>query len=135
MAPLPGGPKGPATPINLERVLALGLNSSGNQRRIALQLARYSLNPLSQRKLTLNNLDVLPANRFVPPPVASSAAIASMASSAEAAERSSALLLDLMANPATLPTLTGVLPKVIFGDLAPRQAADQVIHGLRQGRR
>lgn len=135
VAPLPGGPKGPATPINLERVLALGLNSSGNQRRIALLLARYSLNPLSQRKLTLNNLDVLPANRFVPPPVASSAAIASMASSAEAAERSSALLLDLMANSATLPTLTGVLPKVIFGDLAPRQAADQVIHGLRQGRR
>ena len=52
-----------------------------------------------------------------------------------AAERSSALLLDLMANPASLPTLTGVLPKVIFGDLAPRQAADQVIRGLREGRR
>jgi len=135
VAPLPSGPKGPATPINLERVLALGLNSSGNQRRIALQLARYSLNPLSQRKLTMNNLDVLPVNRFVPAPVASSAALASMASSAKAAERSSALLLDLMANPASLPTLTGVLPKVIFGDLAPRQAADQVIRGLRERRR
>jgi arabinogalactan oligomer / maltooligosaccharide transport system substrate-binding protein len=135
VAPLPGGPGGAATPINLERVLALGVNSSRNQREIALELIRFSLNPLSQRKLTMENLDVLPANRFVPVPVASSATLASMVRSAEAGEQASPLLLNLMANRAALPALSNLLPKVIFGDLDPREAAEQMVTRLKAGRR
>lgn len=135
MAALPGGAQGAATPINRLRVLAFGVNSSPGQRRIAVQLARFSVNPLMQRNLTLDSLEVLPVNRFVPAPVTSSMILGSMMRSAQAAEQASPLVLALMGNPAVQPALTGVLAKVIFGDLDPRQAVDVVVNTLKSDSR
>ena len=135
VAALPGGAQGAATPINRLRVLAFGVNSSPGQRRIAVQLARFSVNPLMQRNLTLDSLEVLPVNRFVPAPVTSSMILGSMMRSAQAAEQASPLVLALMGNPAVQPALTGVLAKVIFGDLDPRQAVDVVVNTLKSDSR
>ena len=130
VAPLPGGPQGPATPVNRLRVLAFGTNSSPAQRHIATTLARFSINPLVQRNLTLQS-DVLPVNRFVPAPAASSAILRSMVASAEQALVAHPLVLALMANPAVDKALSDGLAKVIFGDQDPREAVDTLIKALQ----
>ncbi len=135
VAPLPGGIQGAATPINRLKVLAFGINSSPGQRRIAEELARFSVNPLMQRNLTLDSMEVLPVNRFVPAPVASSTILQSMVRSAEEAEAAGPLLLDLMQNPGLRSTLTSVLAKVIFGDLDPREAVNVVAGNRNPGPR
>ena len=130
VAPLPGGAQGAATPVNRLRVLALGINSSPAQRRIAKDLARFAINPLVQRNLTLETREVLPVNRFVPAPAASSAMLRSMVLSAEQAQAAHPLVLALMANPAVDRALADGLAKVIFGDQDPREAADTLIKTL-----
>lgn len=130
VAPLPGGVQGAATPVNRLRVLAFGVNSSPGQHRIAKELARFAINPLVQRSLTLESMEVLPVNRFVPAPATSSAMLRSMVLSAEQAQAANPLILALMANPAVERALADVLAKVIFGDRDPREAADTLIKTL-----
>jgi hypothetical protein len=55
VAPLPSGPGGPASPYTNKRVIALGVNSSPNQRRIAKAFVAFSINPVSQRALALRS--------------------------------------------------------------------------------
>lgn len=55
VAPLPSGPGGAASPVTIERVIALGVNSSPNQRRIAKAFVAFSINPVSQRALALRS--------------------------------------------------------------------------------
>lgn len=131
VAPLPAGPGGPPTPINNLRVLAFGINSSPAQRAMAQELARFSINPLTQRRLTLNSMELLPVNRFVPAPVASSAILASMVRSAQTAEQASPMVVELMGNTAAQPALSRSLAQLVFGDLAPRAAAEMLIDDLR----
>jgi arabinogalactan oligomer/maltooligosaccharide transport system substrate-binding protein len=131
VAALPGGAQGAATPVNRLRVLAFGANSSPGQRRIAMEMARFSVNPLVQRNLTLESQDLLPVNRFVPAPTASSAVLKSMVVSAEQALAAHPLVLALVANPAVDQALSAVLAKVIFGDQDPRGAVDTLIHDLQ----
>jgi hypothetical protein len=123
VASLPGGPWGEPSPINRERVLVFGRNSSPAQRRIAREVANFSVNPLVQRNLTLSTLILLPVNRFVPAPVASSAVLAAMVRSAEQSERSTPVIHRLIGNSRAEKALSAVLNRVLFGELSPRQAA------------
>jgi hypothetical protein len=131
VASLPGGPWGEPTPINRERVLVFGRNSSPAQRRIAREVASFSVNPLVQRNLTLSTLILLPVNRFVPAPVASSAALAAMVRSAEQSERSTPVIQGLIGNNRAEKALSVVLNRVLFGELSPRQAAAILPASLR----
>lgn len=131
VASLPAGPWGEATPINRERVLVFGRNSSPAQRRMAKELASFSVNPLAQRNLTLSTLVMLPVNRFVPAPVASSAVLAAMARSAEQSERSTPLIQLLIGNRNAEKALGSVINRVLFGELNPRQAAKILPASLR----
>lgn len=79
VAPLPSGPAGPPSPFTALRVLALGTDSSPRQRQLALALAQLSLNPLVQRDLTLRSKKLVPVNRYVTIPVASSGRLAALA--------------------------------------------------------
>lgn len=135
VAPLPGGAQGAATPINRLKVMAFGLNSSPGQRRIAEELARFTINPLMQRNLTLDSMEVLPVNRFVPAPVASSTILESMVKSAQQAEAAGPLLVALMEKPELRSTLSSVLAKVVFGDLDPREAVNVVAGHRNSGLR
>jgi hypothetical protein len=131
VASLPAGPWGEATPINRERVLVFGRNSSPAQRRIARELASFSVNPLVQRNLTLSTLVMLPVNRFVPAPVASSAVLAAMVRSAEQSERSTPVIQGLIGNSKAEKALSSVVSRVLFGELTPRQAAGILPDSLR----
>ena len=76
VAPLPDGDGHRASPIKRLRVLALGRNSTARGRERSLAFGRYSVNPLTQRSMTLNSQITLPANRFVGVPVQSSQTLA-----------------------------------------------------------
>ncbi len=131
VASLPGGRWGEATPINRERVLVFGRNSSQSQRRIAREVARFSVNPLVQRNLTISDKVLLPVNRFVPAPVASSSVLAAMVRSAEQSKQASPLIQSLLSNK-TKQAFSTVINQVLFGELTPRQAADVLPSTLQQ---
>jgi arabinogalactan oligomer / maltooligosaccharide transport system substrate-binding protein len=131
VASLPGGRWGEPTPINRERVLVFGRNSSQGQRRIAREVARFSVNPLVQRNLTFTDMMLLPVNRFVPAPVASSAVLAAMVRSAEQSQQTSPLIQSLLSDK-TDTAFSTVINRVLFGELTPRQAADILPTNLRQ---
>ncbi len=126
VAPLPGGPAGGPSPFTAMRVLALGVNSSPQQRRLALELAALSLNPLVQRDLTLRSRSVLPSNRYVATPVASSGRLAALAE-AEAQFVGSAQFLSQPFSADQVhrvqPAIEAVTGKVMSGMQTPEQGA------------
>ncbi|MFM7313778.1 MAG: hypothetical protein ACKO0M_11530, partial [Cyanobium sp.] len=134
VAPLPSGPGGMPTPLSATRVWSLGRNSSTEQRRLALQLASISLDPLIQRQLMLVSRTILPANRFVPIPVASSGRLAALAVADRQFQQSS----PLIARPFPIsrlqqlqPAMEAMLMDVMVGLSTPEQGADHLL-GLRQ---
>lgn len=128
---LPGGRWGKATPVNRERVLAFGLNSSPNQKRIAREMASFGINPLVQRNLTFSNMVILPVNRLVPAPVASSAALAAMVRSTKDSEQTTPLIKNLIGNSKAEKALGSILNNVLFGELEPGTAARMLAVNLR----
>jgi hypothetical protein len=76
-------------------------------------------------------LILLPVNRFVPAPVASSAVLAAMVRSAEQSERSTPVIQGLIGNSKAEKALSAVLNRVLFGELSPRQAAAILPANLR----
>jgi hypothetical protein len=111
--------------------LVFGRNSSPTQRRIAKELASFSVNPLAQRNLTLSTLVMLPVNRFVPAPVASSAVLAAMVRSAEQSEQTTPLIQALISNQKAERALSAMVSRVLFGELSPRQGAELLPVSLR----
>jgi hypothetical protein len=94
-------------------------------------MASFSINPLVQRNLTFTNMEVLPVNRFVPAPVASSAALAAMVRSTEDSEQTTPLIRGLIGNPKAEKALGSILNNVLFGELEPRKAAGMLPVNLR----
>jgi hypothetical protein len=130
VAPLPSGPGGLPTPLSTLRIWSLGVDSSPRQRRLALSLMELSLNPLVQRQLTLGTKMVLPANRFVPIPVASSGKLAAI----EQAQRQFIQTSNLLVTPYSadrvqqvLPTIEAVLSQVLVGVMTPRQGSEALM--------
>ncbi|MEI7667285.1 MAG: hypothetical protein WCI65_14670, partial [Synechococcaceae cyanobacterium ELA263] len=128
---LPAGPAGPPTPFISLSVVALGSDSSPSQRRMALELAELSLNPLVQRELTLQGRIVLPANRFVPVPVASSGRLAALEQAQQQFNHRSRLLsaafsADRMRH--MQPQVEALLWQVMLGVVTPEQGADAMVH-------
>lgn len=138
VAPLPSGPGGPATPFSTPRVWSLGRDSTPEQRRLALQLAALSLDPLPQRQMMLMSHSVLPANRYVPVPVASSGRLAALATAKEQFQQSSAVLtgafsLDRLLE--VMPTVEALITNVMVGVTTPQQGADALLRLRPQAKR
>jgi len=130
VAPLPSGPGGLPTPFSALRVWSLGVDSSPRQRQLALSLAELSLNPLVQRQLTLGTKMMLPANRFVPIPVASSGKLAAI----EQAQRQFTQTSGLLVSPYSadrvqqvLPSLEAVISQVLVGVMTPQQGTEALL--------
>lgn len=130
VAPLPSGPGGMPTPFSTTRVWSLGRNSSAEQRRLALQLASLSLDPLIQRQLMLTTQTILPSNRFVPIPVTSSGRLAALA----AADRQFKQASPLLGQPFQIgrlqqlqPTIEALLMDVMVGLSTPEQGAEALL--------
>ena len=130
VAPLPSGPAGPPTPFSTLGVMALGSDSSPPQRKLALDLAELSLTPLVQRDLTLQSRMVLPVNRFVPVPVASSGRLAALEQAQrQFNERSTLLTASFSADRVQRiqPLVEDLLWKVMLGVMTPQQGVDAMM--------
>ena len=135
VASLPKGPHGLASPDSLLRVLAFGVNSSGQQRQRAMQLGLLQLNPLMQHSMTLNSEQILPVNRFAPAPVASSAKLKVLVNAQEQFQQSSLfsrspLAINRLDNHSA--ELEGLLTQVVVDVIGPEQASARLIEILRQ---
>jgi maltose-binding protein MalE len=132
VAPLPAGPGGPPSAGSPVRVVAFGLNSSATQHRKAMDLVLLSLNPLVQRALSLSDQEVLPVNRYAPPPVASSAILEALVRSQDFIKHDSLQGLSLSTD--EFRRITGVIDRVltplVVGLGSVRQTADQLIQEL-----
>jgi ABC-type glycerol-3-phosphate transport system substrate-binding protein len=130
VAPLPVGPAGSPTPFIGLEVMALGSDSSPSQRRLALDLAELSLDPLVQRAMTLESRMVLPANRFVPVPVASSGRLAAIEQAQRQFDERSSLLRASFSSDRVRqvqPLVEDLLWKVMLGVLTPNQGAEALL--------
>jgi len=132
---LPQGPYGQATPNSILRVVAFGVNSSPLQRKRALELGLLQLTPLMQRSLALNGKQMLPVNRFAPPPVASSARIQALVRAENQYQLSSAFgrsTAALNRLDAVSLEVENLLTKLVVDVIGPEQASDRLIQILRQ---
>ena len=126
---LPNGDTGTAiaSPVNELRLLSLGRNSSRAGRARALAFSHYSLNPLSQRNLTLGSLIVLPANRFVRVPVQSSSVLEAMVTASLQGRQTDQLVARFQTEDSRPEALQSLLTRVVFGEESPAAATSQAI--------
>jgi len=130
VSPLPDGETSPASPVNPLRVLALGRDASGERRRMAIALSRYSLRPLVQRSLTLENLVFLPVNRHVTVPVQSSRLLESLVAARRQGEGVGALMSRLHSEDPRLSRLEQVIVSLVFGVIEPERAQQDILRIL-----
>ncbi len=130
VSPLPSGPFGAASPITRERVLAFGVNSSPDQRQLALALARFAISPLHQRDMVLRNQYVLPVNRNVAPPVSSSSVVAAMVEGRQQSIQSSTLRLEGKTSKSQRDAWQALLTRFLFDDLSQQDALKGLIQLL-----
>jgi hypothetical protein len=110
--------------------MALGSDSSPPQRKLALDLAELSLTPLLQRALTLQNRMVLPVNRFVLVPVASSGRLAALEQAQRQFNERSKLLTASFSEDRVQqiePLVEDLLWKVMLGVMTPQQGVDAMM--------
>jgi ABC-type glycerol-3-phosphate transport system substrate-binding protein len=134
VAPLPDGDTDTASPIVRLRVLALGKNSSGPGRQRALAFSRYGLNPLTQRNITVGSAVYLPANRFVRVPVASSSVLAAMQTAGQQGRQANTVLNQIHISDRRIGRMQNLVNELVFGEVNPGPATDQMIRILREGR-
>jgi arabinogalactan oligomer / maltooligosaccharide transport system substrate-binding protein len=131
VAPLPDGEGHRASPINRLRVMALGRSSSAAGRRRALAFSSYTVNPLTQRTLTLGSQTVLPANRFVSVPVQSSQVLAAMVAAANQGLQANSLAALVPTSDPRIVRVQTLLTTVVFGETSPDAATSQLLRILR----
>jgi len=131
VAPLPDGEGHRASPINRLRVLALGRSSSAAGRRRALTFSFYSVNPLTQRTLTLGSQTVLPANRFVTVPVQSSQVLSAMVAASNQGLQANSLVTLVHTNDPRIPRLQTLLTELVFGESSPEDASTELVQILQ----
>jgi maltose-binding protein MalE len=131
VAPLPRGDGGEPSPVNQLRVLALGTNASQGSRERALAFSHFSVNPLSQRNLTLGSLVMLPANRFVQVPLSSSAVLRAMATSAQQGNQTNSLVELMHSNDSRVAEIQALLTPLVFGELPAAPSSRQLVTILR----
>ncbi|MCS5699164.1 hypothetical protein NZK32_08950 [Cyanobium sp. FGCU-52] len=133
VALLPSGPGGPASPINRERLLAFGINSTTSQAQVAESLARFSINPLVQRTITLRSLDSLPVNRNLRPPVGSSHVLDTLVAARAQGDATQDSLPLRHTDAYASDRFRGLLTRYLYGEMDAREAAETLARSL--GRR
>ena len=127
VAPLPAGPGGPPSPITRQMVWSFGVNSSPSQQKLAEQLVRFSINPLTQRTLTLSSFQALPANRLALPPAGTSPVVDAMLQSEKQGVLGHHFNRLIAEDPLRLESLHALMAAVVFGELTPEKATDRLI--------
>lgn len=133
VAALPNGDNSIASPINRLRVIGLGKNSSQAGRERALAFSRFSLNPLTQRTVTVGSAIYLPANRFVRVPVASSSVLAAMQAASQQGRMANTFISNVHHQDRRVVRMQTLINELVFGEVNPEQATSQTIQILREG--
>ena len=133
VAALPNGNNSIASPINRLRVIALGKNSSQTGREWALAFSRFSLNPLTQRTVTVGSAVYLPVNRFVRVPVASSSVLAAMQAASQQGRMANTLIYSVHHQDRRVVRMQNLINELVFGEVSPEHATSQTIRILREG--
>ncbi len=128
---LPDGRYGQASPVNRLRVLALSRGSSAMGRKRALAFTKFAVNPLVQRDLTIGSQTVLPANRYVKVPVSSSTVLAAMVKAGEQGSQINEMVAMLHSNDPRIQTNEQLISQLVFGEMTPQEATDQMITVLQ----
>lgn len=131
---LPAGPGGEPTPVTRELVWAFGVSSSPRQRRAAENLAVFTLQPLIQRSFTVRSMEVLPVNRRVAVPVASSAILTAMVDSLRQSLAADVINQEIRPGDRRLPQLERLLNRLVVGELDPSSAAAEMVQLLGRQR-
>lgn len=127
---LPAGPGGPPTPVSSLRLLALGRDSSPVQQRLAERLALFTVSPQVQSSFTISSLSLLPVNRAVPVPVASSVVLASLLQAHQQASRGAALGRLLQPGSVSARAIRQELIAFLYGDTNLEPASTRLIAQL-----
>lgn len=131
---LPDGEGFQAIPVNPLRVIALGRNSSAEQRAMALALTRYSMRPLVQRSFTLDTEVFLPVNRYVSVPAQASPTLATLLAARRQGLGAESLLATIQADDPRVERLEQVIVPLLFGVIDPDQATRDTLRILREER-
>lgn len=133
---LPSGPGGIPSPLNSLQGWAFGLDSSVQQRRNATDLARLSVDPVLQRRFVLESQEVLPVNRFVVTPVASSGVLAALAEARKQFEEATPMFkhpFDLRHLNVMVPRMEALIQQVMVGVITPREGAERSLQFTEEG--
>lgn len=127
---LPSGPGGPPSTYNTLQVWAFGLDSSPGQRQNASDLAQLSVDPLLQRRYVLESQEVLPVNRAVNTPVASSGILAALTEAQRQFESGSPMLTKAFTSDhinGVARRLDTVIQQVMAGVLTPEEGTQMIL--------
>ena len=127
---LPSGPGGPPSTYNTLQVWAFGLDSSPGQRQNASDLAELSVDPLLQRRYVLESQEVLPVNRAVNTPVASSGILAALTEAQRQFESGSPMLTKAFTSDhinVVARRLDTVIQQVMAGVLTPEEGTQMIL--------
>ena len=127
---LPSGPGGPPSTYNTLQVWAFGLDSSPGQRQNASDLAQLSVDPLLQRRYVLESQEVLPVNRAVNTPVASSGILAALTEAQRQFESGSPMLTKAFTSDhinVVARRLDTVIQQVMAGVLTPEEGTQMIL--------
>jgi maltose-binding protein MalE len=131
VSPLPSGPDATASPVNRLRVLALGRDSSKNQRSMAIALSEYVTNPLVQRNISLLSMSFVPVNPDVIIPTKSSKTLAALEQALKDTQKQGDDLAAVDGNRPLTQRMTKVLIPLVFGDSQPKNSADELVPIMR----
>ena len=129
VAPLPDGPLGPASPFLSNRIMALGTDSTPDQRKLTLQLMELALDPALQRKTTVTSRYTIPSNRYVSIPVASSSQLAALSTAYNQFLQTAWIRTSYSEGELdrTLPKVDSLVNLVMEGIVSPDEGAEQIL--------
>ena len=132
VASLPSGPGGQASPFTIERIIAFGINSSPNQRRIAKAFVATSIDPVSQRALSLRSQQELSSWKNLNLAKPSSPILAvMMASNVQSGINRRLNQKIANANMRTNGQMQNILNRFIYGEIETSRATNILIEMLR----
>jgi hypothetical protein len=131
VAALPDGPEGQASPINDLTTLALGVNSSAAQRRVAEAFAHFAVNPLVQRNITVSLKEVLPVNRFVTVPAESSVVLQAMVRAQQQSKTAETFASLIHLNDKRVVQSQALITQLVFGESNPELTAQRLMKTLQ----
>ena len=131
LAPLPNGNPYSASPINRQRVLALGNDSSAQQRTAALRFASYVKSPIVQQNLSRQSADFLPANPYVKRPQINASAFEAMSQANEQFIASQPSIMQFHPYSQATQQLNILLPDLIFGQASAQETTTQLLQTMK----